>query len=147
MTKRQKETIRELKLENKELKKILINLKNSTKCPFCLSLVSIKSGKRYTNRGVIQRYKCLACSKRFTIMEADFRMRHNIDKINKALKLNKQGLSLRQISNIIKNVSHTTIFFWIKEFSGDKYKIKLDEEETIHFNKEEVAETLIGAGV
>jgi len=116
MTKLQTIKIKELKEENKKLRKIINQIKHSTKCPYCFSMTSIKHGKRETKKGLIQRYECLNCNKKFSIREESFRMRHDSDLIEKVIKLHKKGYSSREIAKNIKEVSHVTITRWIKDF-------------------------------
>ncbi len=117
MTKRQQETINELRNESKELRRILMKIKQAVKCPYCLSIVSIRHGKRYTKKGIIQRYECLACHRKFMIREDSFRMRHDSKIINKAVELYEKGYSTREITNKLnENISHVTVSRWIRDF-------------------------------
>jgi len=72
------------------------NYKNiSVSCPKCNSKNTIKRGKRKTqNRGLIQRYSCQDCNKRFVEDNGFYRMRNNPKKITCALDLFYRGLKL-----------------------------------------------------
>ncbi|MFH1824216.1 MAG: hypothetical protein ABH873_03205, partial [Candidatus Firestonebacteria bacterium] len=66
-----------MKLNNKqqiEVKKVI--------CPNCHSTNIIKRGKRKTdNRGLIQRYGCQDCNKRFVIDDGFFKMKNAPQKV------------------------------------------------------------------
>ena len=65
-------------------------------CLKCKSRNIKKAGVRKTlNRGLIQRYQCKDCGKRFVIDEGFFRMRNSPQKITCALDLFNRGLSAR----------------------------------------------------
>jgi len=80
-------------------------------CTNCGSINVIRNGKRYAENKTVQRFRCLECNKKFIFSDA-LRMRNPIDKIEKALKLRKEGLSFAQIANKVKGVSRETIFRW-----------------------------------
>ena len=64
-------------------------------CPICKSENTIKWTKRKTqNRGLIQRYSCQDCNKRFVEDNGFYRMRNNPKKITCALDLFYRGLKL-----------------------------------------------------
>jgi len=113
-----REIIKQLRAENAELRRIIKQIRNSTRCPYCAATISIKNGTRNTEKGFIQRYKCLSCNKKFSLRQESFRMRHDSDLINKARRLHKKGLTTREIQKEIGSVSHVAIHRWIKNF-GD----------------------------
>ena len=77
-------------------------------CPFCKSKKVVKRGKRKTdNRGLIQRYGCQDCNKRFVIDDGFFRMRNHPKKITCALDLFYRGLF--QKSGIKRGTRYTLI--------------------------------------
>ena len=84
-----------MKYKNKqesEVKKVI--------CPKCHSVKIIKRGKRKTqNRGLIQRYGCKDCGKRFVQDLGFFRMRNNNKKVTLCLDLFFKGVSTRQIQS------------------------------------------------
>jgi putative transposase len=125
--------------KNSEFKKVL--------CRFCKSKNTIKRGKRKTqNRGLIQRYFCKDCKKRFTANDGFFRMRNNPEKITFCLDAYFRGMSLRKLQENLeifqgKNSHYSTILRWIQKYCKqigeftDKLKlnispsIQLDEME------------------
>ena len=115
MTKRQQRIIRDLKEENKDLRDKIEGIKNAVKCPYCLSIVSIRHGKRITEKGIIQRYECLSCHKKFMIRDESFRMRHDNELIEKARELKSKGYTLREISKVLGDLSHVTIMRWLNK--------------------------------
>jgi transposase-like protein len=115
MTKRQQRIIRDLREENKDLRDKIEGIKNAVKCPYCLSIVSIRHGKRITDKGIIQRYECLSCHKKFMIRDESFRMRHDNELIEKARELKSKGYTLREISKVLGGLSHVTIMRWLNK--------------------------------
>jgi len=139
MTKRQQRIIKELKEENKDLREIIEKIKHAVKCPYCLSIVSIKHGKRITDKGIIQRYKCLSCHKKFMIRDESFRMRHDNELIEKARELKNKGHTLREISKILGNLSHVTIMRWInkdKKLSNSSPPVRTSDKSDFDKSKE-----------
>ena len=85
----------------------------------------IKRGNRMAKRGKTQRYHCYWCGRRFTRGGDLFRMRHDRKLIEQALKLRKQGNTLRDIEiKLGKRVSHTTILRWTKKWTKINKKRK-----------------------
>ena len=133
MTKRQQRFIRELREENRDLRRIIEKIKHAVKCPYCLSITNIKHGKRITDKGIIQRFECLSCHKKFMIRDESFRMRHDNELIEKARELKKKGYTLREISKILGNLSHVTIMRWLnkdKILSNSSPPVRTSEEPT-----------------
>ena len=55
-------------------------------CPKCNSKKIVKRGKRKTqNRGLIQRYGCQNCNRRFVVDEGFFKMKNHPNKITCAI--------------------------------------------------------------
>lgn len=110
------------------------------KCSNCKSEHIKKDGKRKTeNRGFIQRYKCLECSKRFVQDDGFFRMRNSPQKITCALDLFYNGVSTRKVQSHFKaffphNASNVSIYSWIVKYSKimhkftDKLKLNVGTE-------------------
>jgi hypothetical protein len=98
------------------------------KCSNCKSEHIKKDGKRKTeNRGFIQRYKCLECSKRFVQDDGFFRMRNSPQKITCALDLFYNGVSTRKVQSHFKaffphNASNVSIYSWIVKYSKIMHK-------------------------
>ena len=75
---------------------------NRVSCPYCNSEETMGWGKRKTQNGVKQRYKCKGCGKQF-IEEKDFeRYKGNGKTTTVILDLYFKGISLRQISDHLK---------------------------------------------
>src|SRR3989338_9135413 len=75
-------------------------------CSMCKSENIKKDGKRKTeNRGLIQRYKCLECNKRFVLDDGFFRMRNSSLKITQSVDLFYRGASTRAV------IAHVALFF------------------------------------
>ncbi len=110
------------------------------KCTNCKSENVIKRAKRKTlNRGLIQRYYCKDCKKRFTLNDGFFRMRNAPEKITQSLHLYFSGTSLRKTQEHLSvfythNASHMTILRWIRKYAEtvskftDKLNLKTGDE-------------------
>lgn len=92
-------------------------------CPLCKQSTNvIKRGVRINRSGLLQRYYCKTCNRRFTGRPAGFEgMKNKVDIITTALDLYYRGLSLRQIVEHLETaykvkVSHGTIYNWIKKY-------------------------------
>lgn len=95
--------------------------KENPKCLKCKSTDTIKSGTRYNlRREKTQRWRCKNCKGRFIINDLDFRMKNPKFKIQKAIELFNQGLSLSQIADKIGDVSRQTIHRWIHKYNIPK---------------------------
>jgi len=108
-------------------------------CPKCKSEEIKKDGKRKTNRGLIQRYKCKECSYRFIQNDGFYRMRNPPKKITLCLDLFYKGISTRQIQDHLKvfypkNSHYSTIYRWIVKYSKlisnftDELKVRVGSE-------------------
>ncbi len=108
-----------MKSENKnniEYKKVL-------KCPKCNSNQIIKRGKRKTqNRGLIQRYGCQDCGKRFVEDLGFWKMKNNPQKVTLCLDLFYRGISTRKVQEHLQafyphNSSNVSIYKWVLKYS------------------------------
>jgi len=92
-------------------------------CPFCSSAKVIRRGKRKTqNRGLIQRYGCQDCNKRFVVDDGFFKMKNAPQKVTLCLDLFYRGVSTRKVQEHLQafyphNSSHKTIYKWIIKYS------------------------------
>ena len=93
------------------------------RCPLCKETTDvIKRGVRINRSGLLQRYYCKTCERRFTGRPVGFEgMKNRVDIIATSLDLYYRGLSLRQIVEHLEmaykeNVSHGTIYYWIKKY-------------------------------
>ena len=107
---------------------------NEMICPKCKTENIKKNGKRKTeNRGLIQRYKCLECRKRFVIDDGFFRMRNSPQKITQSVDLFYRGASTRGVQGHLTmfyphNADNSTILRWIIKYSNliNNYTNKLN---------------------
>ncbi len=109
-------------------------------CPNCSSINIIKRGQRKTeNRGLIQRYGCKDCNKRFVIDDGFFKMKNNPLKVTLCLDLFYRGISTRKVEEHLssfypQNSSHKSIYKWIIKYSKmistftDNLKLKVGKE-------------------
>jgi putative transposase len=95
---------------------------NVSTCRFCGSSNLKKDGVRKNKCGTIQKFLCRECHHYFTINIGFERMKHNPQAITAAMQLYFSGESLRNTQKSLKllgvNVSHKTIFMWIKKYIG-----------------------------
>ena len=93
------------------------------RCYHCKAQNYLKKGFRKTqNRGKIQKYYCKECNKYFTNDEGFYRMRHNSNKITKAIDLYFSNLSSRKVRNNFKRhektkVSHISVLDWCRKYT------------------------------
>ena len=88
-------------------------------CPRCSHDICVKAGKIISR----QRYKCKACNYHYTVLDRDT---HKARK-RQALMLYLEGLGFRSIGRLL-NVSHVSIYNWIKAFGQTLDKIKSSAE-------------------
>jgi transposase-like protein len=111
-------------------------MNNTIKCPNCASESIIKRGQRKTqNRGLIQRYSCQDCDKRFVVDDGFFKMKNSPQKVTFCIDLFYRGVSTRQIQEHLQafsphNSSWVSIYKWIVKYSKqissftDKLKVQ-----------------------
>lgn len=109
-------------------------------CPDCKAEHIKKNGKRKTeNRGLIQRYKCLECGKRFTLDDGFFRMRNSPQKITQSVDLFYRGASTRGVQGHLAmfyphNASQMSVYNWVVKYSKmiskftNKLKLRVGQE-------------------
>ena len=91
-------------------------------CRFCKSKNIVKRGTRKTNnRGLIQRYYCKDCKKKFIEDNGFLRMRNNPEKITFCLDAYFRGMSLRKLQENLQifqvhNSHYSTILRWIQKY-------------------------------
>jgi len=121
-------------------------------CPQCNGKNIIKSGKRKTERGTLQRYLCKDCKFRFVIDKGFNRMKHTPRAITLSMDLYFKGISFRKICDHLKQfynikVNPTTPMRWIKKYLkllskySENYKVNVgniwhSDEMTIFIKKE-----------
>jgi len=97
--------------------KITHSIVQSQQCIFC-GARAIKHGFRKNVFNTVQKYQCPKCKKIFSI-DRNKRYRYPYQVREFALKLHKEGVSLRKIAETLGhksrvNVSHITVKNWIK---------------------------------
>jgi transposase-like protein len=96
-------------------------------CLCCQSPRIVRDGIRHNDHGDIQIFNCKACGHYFTINLGFERMKHSPQGITAAMQLYFSGESLRNTAKSLRligvEVSHKTIYFWIKKYVGlmEKY--------------------------
>ncbi|MEK6897856.1 MAG: DDE-type integrase/transposase/recombinase [Nanoarchaeota archaeon] len=117
-----------------------IEYKKVLKCPKCNSEKIIKRGQRRTqNRGLIQRYGCQECGKRFVEDLGFWKMKNAPQKVTLCLDLFYRGISTRKVQEHLQafyphNSSNVSIYKWILKYSKmiygftDNLKINCGEE-------------------
>jgi transposase-like protein len=128
-------------------------------CPECRAESIKKDGKRKTeNRGLIQRYKCFECNKRFVVDDGFFRMRNSPQKITQAIDLYFRGASTRGVQGHLgmffpHNASNVSIYAWVLKYSKmiskftNKLKLKVGQEaqvDEIEFHRRKSSKAKLG---
>jgi transposase-like protein len=100
-------------------------------CLYCKSLSIFRDGIRHNKCGDIQIFNCKACGRYFTINIGFERMKHNPQGVTTAMQLYFSGESLRNTARSLRligvQVSHKTVFMWIKKYTElmEKYLDKI----------------------
>jgi putative transposase len=93
---------------------------NVRKCQYCGSESIVKNAVRHNQNGNIQRYKCKACGKRFSINLGFERMKATPQIVASAMQLYFTGESLRNVQKFLKlqgvEINHVTILRWIRKY-------------------------------
>ncbi|MCW6159299.1 MAG: DDE-type integrase/transposase/recombinase [Thermoplasmatales archaeon] len=102
--------------ENITIKPVEIN-----RCLFCHSEDVVKTGIRRNKEYAIQRFKCHACGRTFSVNIGFEHMKHNPKAITIAMQLYFSGESLRNTMRALKlmgtQVSHQTVYNWITKYT------------------------------
>jgi putative transposase len=123
-----------------------------TTCPVCKSVNVLKWGNRKNQYGIVQRYACKDCEHTFVVDKGFCRMKNSPKTITLTLDLYFKGVSLRKITDHLKQfeevtVNQTTILRWIRKYlkllSGyaEKYNVEAGniwhcDETTVFIKKE-----------
>ncbi|HEV8405559.1 MAG TPA: SWIM zinc finger family protein, partial [Nitrososphaera sp.] len=97
----------------------------SVECPKCkLSQNVVKDGRRNNKNGAIQKYLCRVCDYRFIVNIGFEHSKKNPRIITLAIDLYFKGVSLRKVSDHIKQfhnvkVDHTSVLDWIHRFADE----------------------------
>jgi transposase-like protein len=120
-----------LKLREQVAARVIEPITGIEVCLFCKSDRIIKKGLRHNKYADIQKFRCLACGKWFTVNLGFEKMKHNPQGITTAMQLYFSGESLRNTARSLKllgvQVSHKTVFYWIKKYTAlmEKYLDKI----------------------
>jgi putative transposase len=99
---------------------------NVQACRFCGSESIVKNAVRHNQNGSIQRYKCKACGKRFSINLGFEKMKATPQIVTSAMQLYFTGESLRNVQKFLSlqgvKINHVTVLRWIRKY------VKLMEE-------------------
>jgi putative transposase len=89
-------------------------------CQFCGSENIVKNAVRHNQNGGIQRYKCKACGKRFSINLGFEKIKATPQIVTSAMQLYFTGESLRNVQKFLKlqgvQVNFVTVFRWIRKY-------------------------------
>jgi transposase-like protein len=90
-------------------------------CVYCESHDIVKRGIRRNKRGDVQRYMCKTCGRRFVVDNGFAKMRNSPKAITSAMDLYFKGVSLRKISDHLKQfygikVHYSTVLRWIRKY-------------------------------
>lgn len=92
-------------------------------CPYCKKKNIVRRGKRKTqNRGLIQRYYCKDCNKRFVVDDGFLKMKNTPQKVTLCLDLFYRGISTRKVQEHLQafyphNSSNVSIYKWIIKYA------------------------------
>jgi len=89
-------------------------LDSNLSCPFCNSNHVVKDGKVKGR----QRYLCRSCNRHFF---PDAKHPHPREKVEEALRMYANGMSMRAISRVL-NVPLSTVFKWIERHGKRRYE-------------------------
>ncbi len=92
------------------------------RCERCGSVQVIHFGRRHNRQGAVKRYLCKRCGARFTERGGLVRLRYDPTTVALALDLFFRGLSLRKVSDHLRQaygtrVAPTTIYAWVAKFA------------------------------
>jgi putative transposase len=107
-------------------------------CKYCGSENIVKNAVRHNQNGSIQRYKCKACGKRFSINLGFEKMKATPQIVTSAMQLYFTGESLRNVQKFLRlqgvEINHVTILRWIRKYvklmEGYLQKIKPNVSDT-----------------
>jgi transposase-like protein len=109
-----------LKIREKVQARVIEPITGIEVCLFCKSEKIIKKGLRHNKYGDIQKFRCVACGKYFTVNFGFERMKHNPQGITTAMQLYFSGESLRNTARSLRllgvHVCHRTVYNWIQKY-------------------------------
>jgi transposase-like protein len=91
-------------------------------CPFCQSKEVVKAGYLVKKIGKVQRFECKVCRKSFMLNAGFRRMRNEPRTITAALDAYFRGMSLRDVSDHLKQfygvkVNPSTVLRWVEKYT------------------------------
>jgi putative transposase len=93
---------------------------NVQACKYCGSENIVKDAIRHNQNGSIQRYKCKACGKRFSINLGFEKMKATPQIVTSAMQLYFTGESLRNVQKFFGlqgiGINHVTVLRWIRKY-------------------------------
>ncbi len=93
---------------------------NVHQCQYCSSTNIVKNSVRHNINGDIQRYKCKACGKRFSINLGFQKLKATPQIVTSAMQLYFTGESYRNVQKFLKlqgiTVDHSTVLRWVKKY-------------------------------
>lgn len=119
-------------LREKVRENVIIRPVEITACIYCHSNTALKRfGVRHNKYGDLQRFLCASCQRTFSVNLGFERMKHSPQGITTAMQLYFSGESLRNTARSLRligvQVSHKTVFYWIKRYTAlmEKYLDKI----------------------
>ena len=101
---------------------VVIQPISSLACQCCGSDRIVKNAKRHNKYGVIQRYLCKTCGKRFSVNIGFEKMKASPQIVTSAMQLYFTGESLRNVQKFLRlqgvKVSHVAVYKWIQKYIG-----------------------------
>ena len=101
---------------------VVIQPLSTSNCVLCGSEEIVKDAVRHNKNYDLQRYKCKACGKRFSVNIGFENMKASPQVITSAMQLYFTGESLRNVQKFLKlqgvKISHVSILKWIKKYTA-----------------------------
>ncbi len=111
-----------IKMKEQVKRNVVIQPLNTSKCVYCGSEEIVKDAVRHNKKYDLQRYKCKACGKRFSVNVGFENMKASPQVITSAMQLYFTGESLRNVQKFLKlqgvTISHVSILKWITKYTA-----------------------------
>jgi putative transposase len=111
-----------IKMKEQVKRNVVIQPLSSSICVFCGSEQIVKDAIRHNKNFDLQRYKCKACGKRFSVNIGFENMKASPQVITSAMQLYFTGESLRNVQKFLKlqgvKISHVSILKWIEKYTA-----------------------------
>jgi transposase-like protein len=109
-----------IKMKEQVKQNVVIAPLSTSNCVFCGSENIVKDAVRHNKKYDLQRYKCRACGKRFSVNAGFEGMNASPQVITSAMQLYFTGESLRNVQKFLKlqgvQISHVSILKWINKY-------------------------------